>query len=247
MKIILVENNARNALMLVKALKSYNYQVETVDNNNQGMELVKLFNYDLLLLSLTLPAFETINLCRQLRLDGYQTPMMMLAPEDCDYLHTQVLAAGADDFIVKPIELSALTARIQALLRRGRKIVPTILTWESLECHINTKEVSYKEKQLRLTPKEYGLLTIFLQNPRKLFSRSDLINSIWLSCESPGEEAVTTQIKGLRQKLKAAGMTVDLIETVYGLGYRLKEEYTANENSQDSREVEPVGSCRDRT
>ncbi|WP_272900260.1 winged helix-turn-helix domain-containing protein [Tolypothrix bouteillei] len=110
------------------------------------------------------------------------------------------------------------------LLRRAKSALPVVLTWEKLQFDTSTREVSYKGKRLHLTPKEYGLLELFLHKPRKIFSRSDLLNSVWLSFESPGEEAVTTQIRGLRQKLKAAGMAVDLIETVYGVGYRLKEE-----------------------
>jgi DNA-binding response OmpR family regulator len=240
-KIILLESNKHNALMLIKTLKSYNYQVETVDNTQESLEFVKVFDYDLLLLNVEPLQLDSIHLCRQLRLEGYQIPIIMLAAEDCDYLQTRALAAGADDFILKPIQLSALIARIQALLRRGRKILPTILTWENLQFDINAMEVSYNGKRLNLTPKEYGLLKIFLQNPRKIFSRSDLLNSVWLSSDSPGEEAVTTQIRGLRQKLKAAGMTVDLIETVYGLGYRLKEEDTASPKPKDLREAKLIG------
>ncbi|MFL9453862.1 MULTISPECIES: winged helix-turn-helix domain-containing protein [Nostocales] len=120
--------------------------------------------------------------------------------------------------------MEELIARVQMLLRRAKSALPVVLTWEKLQFDTSTREVSYKGKRLHLTPKEYGLLELFLHKPRKIFSRSDLLNSVWLSFESPGEEAVTTQIRGLRQKLKAAGMAVDLIETVYGVGYRLKEE-----------------------
>jgi DNA-binding response OmpR family regulator/HPt (histidine-containing phosphotransfer) domain-containing protein len=89
---------------------------------------------------------------------------------------------------------------------------------------LKTQEVAYNEKRLHLTPREYGLLELLLRNPQRIFSRTAILDLVWPVGEFPGEEAVTTQIKGLRRKLKAAGMTKDLIETVYGLGYRLKDE-----------------------
>ncbi|KAF3884431.1 response regulator transcription factor [Tolypothrix bouteillei VB521301] len=185
---------------------------------------MRAFNYDLLLLNLIFSQLDTISLCRQIRLEGYQMPVIIMAVDDCDEFRLQGLVSGADDYIVKPIKMEELIARVQMLLRRAKSALPVVLTWEKLQFDTSTREVSYKGKRLHLTPKEYGLLELFLHKPRKIFSRSDLLNSVWLSFESPGEEAVTTQIRGLRQKLKAAGMAVDLIETVYGVGYRLKEE-----------------------
>jgi DNA-binding winged helix-turn-helix (wHTH) protein/HPt (histidine-containing phosphotransfer) domain-containing protein len=100
----------------------------------------------------------------------------------------------------------------------------TVLTWEKLKINLGTCEVNYDKAPIHLTPKEYGLLALFLRNPRRIFNRSALLENVWKADEFPGEQAVTTQIKGLRQKLKAAGMTVDCLETVYGLGYRLNLE-----------------------
>jgi DNA-binding response OmpR family regulator len=171
-----------------------------------------------------LPILDGIKICRQLRQDRYQSPILMLTGKEDTNMHVTSLEAGADDYIVKPFDVSELIARIRALLRRSRAILTTVLTWEKLQLDTNTKEVNYAHQRLHLTPKEYGLLEIFLQNPHRIFSRSVLLDRIWSSGEFPGEEAVTTQIKGLRQKLKAIGMTADLIETVYGLGYRLKQE-----------------------
>ncbi|WP_017316538.1 response regulator [Mastigocladopsis repens] len=224
MKILLVEDDEFNALLLVKALKTYNYQIETANNGQTGLELAKMFDYDLLLLDVMLPKMDGISLCRQLRLEGYQIPILMLTANDTTSLRVTGIDAGADDYIIKPIDMSELVARMRALLRRGKVIIPTVLTWENLHLDTHTREVNYNGESLHLTPKEYGLLELFLRNPRQIFSRSALLDSVWLSSESPGEEAVTTQIKGLRQKLKAVGMTEDLIETVYGLGYRLRED-----------------------
>ncbi|BAZ01822.1 multi-component transcriptional regulator, winged helix family protein [Tolypothrix tenuis PCC 7101] len=223
MKILLIEDDKQTNLVLAKALSTLNYQIETTNDGETGLELAKAFDYDLLILDVMLPKLDGISLCRQLRLEGSEVPILMLTAKDDISMRVMGLEAGADDYINKPFELSELIARIRALMRRGKTIIAKVLVWESLELDINIKEVTYAGKRLHLTPKEYGLLELFLQNPRRIFSRSVLLDRIWSADEFPGEEAVTTQIKGLRQKLKAAGMTADFIETVYGLGYRLKE------------------------
>ncbi|MDZ8055215.1 MAG: response regulator [Aulosira sp. ZfuVER01] len=224
MKILLIEDDKQITSVLVEALSTLNYQIETTSDGQKGLELVKAFDYDLLILDVILPKLDGISLCRQIRLEGYQMPILMLTAKEDTSVRVIGLEAGADDYIVKPFELSELIARIRALMRRGKAILGKLLVWENLELDTNIKEVMYAGKRLHLTPKEYGLLELFLENPRRIFSRSVLLDRIWTADEFPGEEAVTTHIKGLRQKLKAVGMTADLIETVYGLGYRLKEE-----------------------
>ncbi|ARV58209.1 multi-component transcriptional regulator [Nostocales cyanobacterium HT-58-2] len=224
MKILLIEDDEFNALLLVKSLKAYNYQIETAKDGLTGFELAKTFDFDLIVLDVMLPKMDGISLCRQLRQEGYQTPILILTANDSTSLRVTGIEAGADDYLTKPVEILELVARIRALLRRGKVVTPTVISWENLQLDISTTEVSYNGIRLHLTPKEYGLLELFLRNPRKIFSRSALLDSVWSSSESPGEEAVTTQIKGLRQKLKSVGMTEDLIETVYGLGYRLRED-----------------------
>ncbi|MBD2164453.1 response regulator [Calothrix membranacea FACHB-236] len=223
MKILLIEDDKQTNLVLAKALSTLSYQIESTNDGETGLELAKAFDYDLLILDVMLPKLDGISLCRQLRLEGSQVPILMLTAKEDISMRVMGLEAGADDYINKPFELSELIARIRALMRRGKTILAKVLVWENLELDINIKEVTYASKRLHLTPKEYGLLELFLQNPRRIFSRSVLLDRIWSADEFPGEEAVTTQIKGLRQKLKAAGMTADFIETVYGLGYRLKE------------------------
>ncbi len=224
MKILLIQDDEYTTSLLTQALAAYNYRIETINDGEAGLELAKAFDYDLLLLDVMLPSMDGISICRQLRAHDYQIPILMMTVQNSISLSVMGLEAGADDYVVKPFVLSELIARIRALMRRGKVILPMVLTWENLQFDCNTLEVTYKGLRLHLTPKEYDLLELFLRNPRKIFSRSELLDRIWFSSEFPGEEAVTTQIKGLRQKLKAVGMTTNLIETVYGLGYRLREE-----------------------
>ena len=222
MKILLVEDDETTTSTLVEALTAHNYTVNTAVDGQTGFELAQTFHYDLLVLDITIPKIDGINLCRLVRSQGLQMPILLLTAKDTNADRVMGLEAGADDYVVKPYHLSELIARIRALLRRGSLTLPKVLTWEKLHLDPDASEVTYDGKLLHLTPKEYGLLELFLRNPRRIFSRSVILDRIWSNDEFPGEEAVTTQIKGLRQKLKTAGMSVDLIETVYGLGYRLK-------------------------
>jgi DNA-binding response OmpR family regulator len=146
----------------------------------------------------------------------------LLTAKDSNTDIVQGLDAGADDYIVKPYDLSELMARIRALLRRGNSPVTSVLVWGNLCLNPVSGEVTCREQLLSLTPKEYSLLELFLRNPQRVFSRSAIIERLWSLGGSPAESAVTVHIKELRQKLKTGGMTEEIIETVYGLGYRLK-------------------------
>ena len=132
------------------------------------------------------------------------------------------LKAGADDYVVKPFDEEELVARIRALLRRGGSSTTALLEWGELKLNPSTREVTYRTQPLTLTPKEYGLLELFLRNSRRVFSCGSILDHLWTYEDTPGEEAVRTHIKGLRQKIKAVGAPSDLVETVYGVGYRLR-------------------------
>lgn len=222
MKILLVEDDETTANTLAEALTTHHYTVETTVDGQTALELAQAFHYDLLLLDIILPKLDGISICRELRSQGRDLPILLLSAKDSSTDRVMGLEAGADDYVVKPYELNVLIARIQALLRRGSPSLRAVLTWEKLQLDPDACQVTYGGELLSLTPKEYRILELFLRNPQRIFTRSAILDHIWPNGEFPQENAVSTQIKGLRQKLKAAGMTTDLIETVYGLGYRLK-------------------------
>lgn len=233
MKILLVEDDAQTAAALTQALTTHHYSVTTVSNGHTARKSLQASSYDLILLDVQLPQLDGIRLCRQLREEGYQLPILLLTATDNAHDRVIGLEAGADDFVSQPFNLPELLARIRALLRRSNPLSPPVLTWENLRLNPETSEVTYADKLLHLTPKEYGLLSLFLHNPQRIFSRSALLDRVWSADEFPGEEAVTTQIKGLRQKLKAAGLQTDPIATLYGLGYRLKSPSEAKAVKQE--------------
>ncbi|PSB20763.1 multi-component transcriptional regulator [filamentous cyanobacterium Phorm 46] len=223
MKILLVEDDTITINLLTRALNSHNYNVNTAADGETALQLAQAYDYDLIVLDVLIPKLDGISLCRELRSSGCHKPILLLTALDSRSNLVEGLEAGADDYMVKPFNIEELIARIRALLRRGKaSLSSTILSWEQLQVNPDTAEVIYGEKVIHLTPKEYNLLELFMRNPRRIFSRSAMLDRIWSAGEFPQEEAVTAHIKGLRHKLKAAGMSVDLVETVYGLGYRLK-------------------------
>ncbi|MDJ0705140.1 MAG: response regulator transcription factor [Leptolyngbyaceae cyanobacterium MO_188.B28] len=229
MRILLVEDDVRLAETLAEALTDQRYVVDVVHDGEAGWSQVKALNYDLLLLDVMLPELDGVSLCHRLRSHNYKLPILMLTA--CDTLSDEIngLDVGADDYVVKPVDLQKLFARIRALLRRGSVISSPILEWGDLRLNPSTYEVSYGQTPIHLTPKEFGLLELLLRNGRRVLSRSVMIEHVW-SLESPPEEhAVKVHIRSLRQKLKAAGAFEDLIETVHSMGYRLNQpDYQTN-------------------
>lgn len=225
MKILLIEDEYRIAEAVAEALRDHNYIVDIAPDGQVGWEFAQAFPYDLILLDLMLPKLDGIKLCQQLRQKGYSMPILMLTAKDTSIDKVIGLDAGADDYVVKPFDLQELMARIRALLRRGIAILPPILEWENLRLDPSTCEVTYKGQQMHITPKEYKILELFLRNSHQVFNRSEILQHLWSFDEPPGEETVKVHIRSLRQKLKLAGANVDLIETVYGLGYRLKQNF----------------------
>lgn len=223
MKILLVEDDDRIANALSEALTDQNYTVDLANNGQEGMDLAEAFSYDLILLDVMLPKLSGIALCQHLRRSGCHIPILMLTAKDTSSDKVMGLDAGADDYVIKPFDLQELLARIRALLRRGNAALLPSLEWEMLHLNPSTCEVAYGSEPLRLTPKEYGLLELFLRNGNRVLSRAAIIEHVWPFADVPSEETVKVHLKELRRKLRLAGAPADLIETVYGLGYRLRD------------------------
>ncbi len=222
MRILIVEDDELTAAALETLFSVQNYAVEWVKDGQQAAELVDAFEYDLVLSDVRLPGLDGISFCRQLRSQGHQMPILLLTGQDSGHDKVLGLDAGADDYVVKPFDPEELAARVRALLRRGDTTKTPILKWGQLKLDPSACEVTYRTQFLPLTPKEYALLELLMRHNRRVFSCGMVLEHLWTYEDAPGEEAVRTHVKGLRQKLKAVGAPQDAIETVYGIGYRLK-------------------------
>ncbi len=221
MRVLLVEDDVDLAEALAEALTEQRYVVDVVYDGEAGWAGAQVIEYDLILLDVMLPKLDGVSLCQRLRRHNYSSPILMITARDTSADKVAGLDAGADDYVVKPVDLAELLARVRALLRRGNTASPPVLEWDGLKLDPSTYEVTYNNKPLRLTPKEYSILELFLRSGRRVLSRSLLIEHVWSLEAPPSEDTVKAHIKSLRNKLKLVGAPNNLIETVHGLGYRL--------------------------
>jgi DNA-binding response OmpR family regulator len=224
MKILLVEDDEQLAAALIEVLTDkQHYTVDAVTDGEMGWKFIEATDYDLIILDIMLPKLDGISLCQQLRQKVSMTPVLMLTAKDMSEDRVMGLDVGADDYVVKPFDLPELLARIRALLRRGSINLLPVLEWGNLRLDYSSCQVTYQEKLVSLTPKEYSLLDLLLRQQGKLVSRETIIDRLWTWDNSPSQETVKVHLKTLRRKLKAVGAPANFIETVYGFGYRLKQ------------------------
>lgn len=230
MKILLVEDDQDLAASLVKGLTTHRYQVDWVNDGDAGWALLQLKAYDLILLDFYLPKLSGLELCRKVRRDferdtdavlNREIPILVLTGESATAQKVLCLDAGADDHVVKPVDLDELLARIRALLRRGMGQRSPLLRWGELQLDPSNYEVTFRHQVVSLTSKEYAMLELLLRHPKQVFSPAHMIDRIWAGDDSRTDATVRFYIQTLRQKLKHVGAE-EVIETKHGLGYRLK-------------------------
>ncbi|AFY96775.1 response regulator [Chamaesiphon minutus] len=221
MRILVVEDDPAIAFLIETLLETHKYTIDLASDGQVGLDLSDAYAYDAILLDVTLPKKDGVSVCREIRARGNSVPILLLTALDSPADRTRGLDAGADDYLGKPFDRNELLARIRALLRRSHDSTLPILTWGSLQLDPVSTTVTFDERLVPLTPKEYSLLELFLRNSKRVFSCSAILDRLW-SEDSPSEDTIRTHIKGLRHKLRAAGAAADFIETVYGIGYRLK-------------------------
>ena len=240
MKTLLVEDDVGLAETLKKVLTNQHYLVDVSSDGQSGLELAQTCEYDLILLDWMLPKLDGLNFCKRLRAQGNRTPLLIMTANDTHTNRVIGLDAGADDYLVKPFDVDELLARIRALVRRGKGFKSALLEWGDLRLALNSCRVTWRGEEMRLTAKEYEILALFLRNRERIFSQSALIDRLWSGEETPTENAVRVLIRSLRQKLKQAGVG-DILETIYGLGYRLKrppDDLRAQTSTKDRLDIE---------
>jgi DNA-binding response OmpR family regulator len=222
MRILVVEDDPIIAQLIETILEQQKYAVDFATDGQMGLDLSEAYEYDAILLDVSLPKKDGIGVCQQIRSQGNTVPILLLTALDSPADRARGLDAGADDYLGKPFDPQELLARIRAILRRSHQPSTPILTWGDLHLDPVSTIVTYSNNLVTLTPKEYALLELFLRNSKRVFSCDAILDHLWSYGGTPSEEAIRTHIKGLRHKLKQAGAATDLIETVYGIGYRLK-------------------------
>jgi two-component system response regulator MprA len=221
--IAIVDDDAAIRTALGRALRMENYDVELFDDGASALRAVQLRAPDAIVLDLQLPDIDGLEVCRRIRRAGDTTPILMLTARDAVNDRVEGLDVGADDYLVKPFDLAELLARLRALLRR--RLVSegddTILRFEDLTLNPGTREVRRGERVIELTKIEFDLLELFLQHPRQVLTRDQILDLVWGYTFDSGTNSLAVYIGYLRRKLEEDGES-RLIQTVRGVGYALR-------------------------
>ena len=227
-RLLIVEDDETIRETVGDTLRSEGFEVLTHGN---GADALRLLNdqstgeIDLIVLDLMLPGMGGLDLCRELRRTSHQTPILVISARDSETDRVVGLEVGADDYLVKPFGLKELVARCRALLRRSRQmpdldLPQTILHHENLSLFVRECRVTRNGVDLTLSPKEYKILELFIQNPKQVWSRDQLLEKVW-GIDFVGDmKTVDVHIRWLREKIEEHPSTPKLIRTVRGFGYR---------------------------
>ncbi len=221
MRVIIIEDDHRVADFLKRGLAAEGWFCVLAHDGEEGLNLVREGDFDMILLDLMLPGMHGHDVCQQLRLEGNQTPLIVLTAMDSQDDVVQGLRMGADDYLTKPFSFDELLARIETVLRRtGQDSAERReLRAGSVVFDLEGLQVSRDGQPLKMTMKELATLELFMSNPGKLFSRERILNNIWGMHMDPMTNVVDVYIGKLRKKLDPPDGP-SLIETVRGLGYR---------------------------
>ena len=204
-------------------LEKEGYKVSSSGNGNDGIEDIKELSPDLVLLDWMLPDFSGVEICKILKKEKKfkEIPIIMLTAKGEDEDKIKGLNSGADDYITKPFSFPELLARIKALLRRSKpSLVSDIVEFEDLKVDRLTRRVFRKNKEIHLGPKEYDLINFFIKNPKRVYSRDQILENVWSDNINVETRTVDVHIRRLRQSINIDGFK-ELIRTVRSAGYSL--------------------------
>lgn len=223
MRILVVEDDAKVASFLTRALQEEGHAVDSAGDGESGSSLAHLNDYDLILLDVQLPKRDGFQVAAELRRNNVATPILMLTSRDTTQDVVRGLNAGADDYLTKPFALEELLARVSALSRRQLGPTSGILRYQDLEMDRLRRVVKRASKTIDLAPREFRLLEFFLLNPERVIGRTTLLEKVWDMSFDPETNVVDAHISNLRRKLEEGGHA-RLIQTVRGAGYALRGE-----------------------
>ncbi len=220
MVILLVEDDPAQLEPLHAALTQTGHIVDSVEDGETAQWLLSQKEYDLLILDWMLPKVSGVDLCRQYRRSGKTAPVLMLTAKDTTGDKVIGLDAGADDYLVKPVDILELLARVRALGRRSPLWQGDILRLADLELHLTSLTLQRGQLATPLSVREFQLMEYLMRHSRQILSRDQIERTLWSWGTEPESNAVSTLVRRLRQRLESVSAK-DWLETVYGMGYRL--------------------------
>ncbi|MCI9303936.1 response regulator transcription factor [Clostridium sp.] len=226
-KILVVEDDSDINGLLCKILIQNGYDVRGTYSGSEAKMCIEQFEYDLIILDLMLPGVSGEELIKEIR-KNYFMPIIVSSAKTSTEDKISVLKLGADDFIIKPFDINELLARVEAQLRRYTKFftknnINNKIIHKNLELDIDSRQVFVNKKEVNLTVIEFDILNLLITNPNKVFTRSNLFESVWNDEFMGYDNTVNVHVSNLRNKLSKFDKDNEYIQTVWGIGFKLKD------------------------
>jgi DNA-binding response OmpR family regulator len=224
--ILVIEDNPEIADLIALHLRDMGARVSVSPDGDQGLDMALSNTFDLVILDLMLPGTDGLTICRRLREKSAQLPIIMVTAKDDELDRVLGLEMGADDYVVKPFSVRELVARVKAVMRRADTISDhtshdkTTLRATDLELDVSRRTVTLAGKPVTLTAKEFDLLWHFMRHPGLVFTRAQLLDSVWGYGHEGYEHTVNSHINRLRTKIEKDPATPRYVLTVWGVGYK---------------------------
>lgn len=223
MRILLVEDDPTTSKSIEMMLSNANLNVYATDMGEEGIDLAKLYDYDLILLDLNLPDMHGHEVLRQLRVARVETPILILSGNDDADNKIKGFGFGADDYLTKPFHREELVARIHAIIRRSKGHAQSVIQTGSIRVNLDAKTVEVAGKTVHLTGKEYQMLELLSLRKGTTLTKEMFLNHLYGGMDEPELKIIDVFICKLRKKLSVASGGENNIETVWGRGYVLRE------------------------
>ena len=223
MRVLLIEDDPTTSKSIELMLTHANLNVYATDMGEEGVDLAKLYDYDLILLDLNLPDMHGYDVLKQLRVARIETPILILSGADDTENKIKGFGFGADDYLTKPFHREELVARIHAIIRRSKGHAQSVITTGSIEVNLDAKTVAAFGKPVHLTGKEYQMLELLSLRKGTTLTKEMFLNHLYGGMDEPELKIIDVFICKLRKKLSQATNGENYIETVWGRGYVLRD------------------------
>ncbi|WP_282609755.1 response regulator transcription factor CtrA [Pelagibius sp. Alg239-R121] len=245
MRVLLVEDDSATAQGIEMMLRSEGYVCDTTDMGEDGLEIGKIYDYDIIILDLMLPDIDGYEVLRRLRAARVRTPILILSGLNGLDDKIKGLGVGADDYLTKPFDKRELIARIQAIVRRSKGHSDSIIQTGKLTVNLDTRTVEVDSQPLHLTGKEYGILELLSLRKGTTLTKEMFLNHLYGGMDEPELKIIDVFVCKLRKKLSAATGGANYIETVWGRGYVLRDPVGSQEtqpqaNSEPEQQAVPA-------